>query len=148
MAEPVDDQAESPVPADVLRISFRKWAWTPFYAKIWWGLSVIFWLSLILSHRMEALSWMRESVLPGFLAVLFHPFIMLMILGFGTVERWWHSQARGEWQPVDTNDFFDRSSLGPSGLPYYVDPLDPRSGSMWIGSPMNTHNRRNFNQEP
>lgn len=132
MVDPVDSHAESSAPFDFRRLNFRKWAWTPLYAKIWWGLAAAYWAIVILSFQIQALSWLKDSVALAYLFVAFHPVIMLFIMAFGTLERWWHGQDRGDWEPSD-GDHLRLSDYGPSGLRWDLDPLDPRSP--FFGSP-------------
>jgi hypothetical protein len=115
----------------MLRISFRKWAWNRLYAKIWWGLAAAYWTMFCLSSYMKALNWLQEIVFPCLL--VFHPFMMLPVMGFGTFERWWHRRDRGTWQPSE-GDHPRRSDVGPSGLYWDIDPLDTRSGFFWSPS--------------
>lgn len=87
MAEPVDDQAGSPVPAEVQRTSFRKWAWTPLYAKVWWSLAAVYWIMFFLCSYLKALNWLHEFLYPSFLSIVFHPFMIVKRRANGTPYR-------------------------------------------------------------
>lgn len=130
MAELPGDQIEAGVVAMRPWANFLKWAWTPLYAKIWWGLAGAYWVLVIICCYLTALIWLRDWLLPSVLMLAFHPFFMLTIMGFGTLERWWYGQDRGD-QHSSESERLRRQDLGPSGLHWEIDPLDPRSAAYW-----------------
>lgn len=128
MAELPDDRIEVADAAFSPWAAFLKWAWRPLHAKIWWGLAATYWIMFFLSFYLHPLAWFQELLPLRFLFLVFHPFMMLSIMGFGTMERWWHSHDRGDWQPAERDHLQDQDQdLGPSGLHWDIDPLDPRS---------------------
>ena len=89
------------------------------------------------ASRIPLLADFYDLALAGFLNVLFFPPTALMVLGVGYLREW---MGPIDWSgPSDPDDQSDQiygvnSDRGPSGLPFYVDPLDPRSGPYWIGN--------------
>jgi len=71
---------------------------------------------------------------------------MIIILGFHLLKQHLDGQPDGTCDSAFEDDLFYRP-VGPSGLPVEVDPLDPRSGSLWIGSRLNPLNPARINRE-
>lgn len=124
----------------------RDWAWSPRYAKIWWALAVTFWAAKLASYSVAGLDWLNEPGVAGYLTVAFFPPMMLLILGFGWVKVRLNTQPTSYQSDALDDDLLDRP-VGPCGLPVEVDPLDPRSGSLWIGSRLNPLNPARINRE-
>ncbi|WP_416463716.1 hypothetical protein [Sphingomonas sp. VDB2] len=151
MVDMIDDQSEPVVSDEGQPLGLRRWAWAPWYAKIWWSLALIYWLLRSLSYKMDVLSWMNEPGLAGYFVVAFFPPLMLFILAFGVLRTRLNAAGTDDLLTEDTDadighlDLFDHRR-GPSGLPYYIDPLDPRSGTFWIGNPLNPLNGSYINR--
>lgn len=106
--------------------------WRPWHARVWWAAMPVYWIGMAVSARVPTLADFYDLALAGYLNVLFFPPSALMVLGVGYVREW--------MGPIDWSGASDPGNLdiveldqGPSGLPYYADPLDPRSGALWIG---------------
>lgn len=111
------------------------WLWRPWRAKLWWAAIVTYWAGAALSLWVQPLQSFYETALAGFLNVLFFPFTALLVLGVGFVRARLDS---GDWELTEPTEeqMFPKLSVGGFRDPY-SDPLDPRSGSLWIGSPQN-----------
>lgn len=122
--------------------------WRPRYAKLWWAAIPIYWLGMAGSSRFSLLAEFYESALAGFLIVFFFPPMVVLILCFGFFREWLETLPLEDFEPSDEMDFGTGSmaQMGPSGLPAGVDPLDPRSGTLWIGNPLNPNNPIGFNR--
>jgi hypothetical protein len=92
-----------------------------------------------------ALSAFFSTAFAGFLNVVFYPFAALLVLGVGFVPAWldvWRAQWDAEPPMVDDSDAYWRDGnddhcideIGPC-----LDPFDPRSVALWVGSPTNQH---------
>ncbi|WP_260833962.1 hypothetical protein [Sphingopyxis sp. P1IMeth2] len=104
--------------------------WRPWYAKLWWASIPVYWIGMALSSRVALLADFYDLALAGYLNVLFFPPTALMVLGLGFAqERIGPFDWSGDYHPYERFG----PELGPSGLPFYADPLDPRSGPFWIG---------------
>lgn len=111
------------------------WLWHPRLAKLWWFAIPVYWSIKLASLWIEPLDVMNEPGWFGYLNILFFPPLVLMILGTGWV-RALIDTGHVVIEPYHEPPF----SNGPSGLPYHRDPLDPRSGVLWIGNPANPQN--------
>lgn len=111
------------------------WLWRPWIAKTWWLAIPIYWSIKLASLWVEPLDVMNEPGWFGYLNILFFPPLVLMILG----ARWVRALIDTGHVVIGTYEEtpMDR---GPSGLPWYSDPLDPRSGPNWIGNPIHPLN--------
>lgn len=123
------------------------WLWKPWYAKLWWSAIPLWWASMALAMRMDV-SFYRSG-LAGYLNVLFFPITALMVLGVGYVrERLDSFVGQGHGVPLSDEEaqaFFaahSRRELARTmeGWRAMSDPMDPRSGSLWIGNSMNPNN--------
>lgn len=111
------------------------WLWRPRRAKLWWAAIVIYWAGAVVSLWVSPLQSFYDTALAGFLNVLFFPFTALLVLGVGFVRARLDS---GDWELTEPTEeqMFPKLSIGGFRDPC-SDPLDPRSGSLWIGSPQN-----------
>lgn len=107
--------------------------WHPWYARLWWVAIPVYWSGMAFSSQIPLLEAFYDLALAGYLNVLFFPPTAIMVLGVGYVREWmgpieWSRKA----QPRDIYGDHE-SMLGPGGLPFFADELDPRSGPLWIG---------------
>lgn len=147
----IDDHSELAIGGEGQRLELRHWAWAPRYAKIWWCLALLYWLLRGLSYKMHVLSWMNEPGLAGYFVVAFFPPLMLFILAFGVLRARLNAAAdhpsveEGE-DAVCSSDIIGRGRSS-RGRPYFLDPLDPRSGALWHGSSLNPLNANYVNRQ-
>ncbi|WP_239019057.1 hypothetical protein [Sphingobium terrigena] len=110
--------------------------WRPWYAKLWWAAIPIYWAGMAASLKVPPLQDFYASALAGYFNVLFFPMTALMVLGVGyarvVLDRLAEESVPGE--PSD-HDFGPGRRVG--APPPGFDPLDPRSGALWIGNPSN-----------
>lgn len=125
------------------------WLWQPWYAKLWWTAIPVWWLGMAAAMRVDFLAAFYRGAIAGYLNVLFFPMTALMVLGVGYVrERLDEFVGSGDGKPLtddeeeaflarrrleEHNRFLDNIGKG-------TDMFDPRSGSLWIGNPLNPHN--------
>jgi hypothetical protein len=142
----IDDQddasrTEAPKPS--------AWLWSPWYAKLWWATIPVWWMGMAVSARVDALETFYRGALAGYLNILFFPMTVLMVLGVGYVrERLDSFVGQGAGVPLSDEDaeaFFaqhSRDELARTMERWRAqsNPMDPRSGPLWIGNPMNPNN--------
>ncbi|ATP19977.1 MULTISPECIES: hypothetical protein [Sphingobium] len=119
------------------QLKIREWLWRPMYARFWWSAVPLYWGGLFASSRVEFLADFYGSALAGFINVFFFPPIVAIVLSYGFFKAW---LAAGHFEMDDeTEEYWERSPMrnSPSGMLREFDPLDPASGSNWIGSPLN-----------
>lgn len=125
------------------------WLWKPWYAKLWWATIPVWWLGMAVSMRVDPLESFYSGWIAGYLNVLFFPMTALMVLGVGYVRArldsfvgqgdgapLWNEEAQALTAKLHRDEFermMERSRA-------YANPMDPRSGPMWIGNPMNPNN--------
>lgn len=127
--QPTDSEEESP-PERVQRAPLSAFLWRPWYARLWWAAIPAYWAGMALSSQVPLIADFYGLALAGYLNVLFFPPTALMVLGLEYAREWMGSiDWSDEYEPFT---LFNRSR-GPSGLPFYADELDPRSGPLWIG---------------
>jgi len=131
---------------DELRL--RDWLWRPWYAKLWWSGVPVYWLGMLAALKLHDLAEVYHSAAGGFLNVLFFPPIVAIVLSFGFLRQWLASLPAQEDGEIGEYDFWDRNRYGPSGMLREFDPLDPASGALWIGSPLNPLNPGYINRHP
>lgn len=132
----------------VLRIS--DWIWRPWYAKLWWFAIPLWWVGVTLAPAHAAFSGVFQSPFAAYLNVLFFPFAPILVLGAGFVPAWldgWKASWRGNGYDDEEHrrilaewDEQDRRS---EELRALTDPLDPRSGALWVNNPINPFNSQN-----
>jgi hypothetical protein len=131
-AQTQDTEARTPPDAEQ-RAPLSDYLWRPWYARLWWAAIPAYWIGMEFSSRIPLLADFYDLAFAGYLNVLFFPPTALMVLGVGYVRE---RMGPVDWSDAsDSNDEFDFPNWdrGPSGFPYYADPLDPRSGPLWIG---------------
>lgn len=109
------------------------WLWRPVYARFWWACIALYWAGKLGSYWSPELDAFFSNALAGYLNIAFFPPIASAFLGVGYVRAWMNWAGR-EWGPAPQNENVHMRSVGGWRDPY-SDPLDPRSGSLWIGSP-------------
>lgn len=133
-ATPQTDAAQAPLAASTnSRLRLSHWLWKPWHAKMWWIVAFFYWTAFAVSFGVTPLARFYESTVAGYLNIFFYPPVILMLLGLGFVRA---KITRGAWIITPGNPGahgFNRSVSG--SLDPYTDPLDPRSGSLYIGSP-------------
>jgi len=130
-------EAETNIGDGQRKLKIGDWLWRPFHARVWWSAVPLYWAGVVASTRVEFLSDFYGSALAGFINVLLFPPIVALILSYGFLKAWLAAthldvddEAEKYWEP-------SRSRNCPSGVLREFDPLDPVSGSNWIGSPLN-----------
>lgn len=111
--------------------------WRPWYAKLWWAAIPIYWAGMAASSlKIELMLELYTNAFAGLLNVVFFPMTALMVLGIGyaraMIDYLVDRSAPGE--PGD-HEFDPTRRVG--APPPGFDPLDPRSGNLWIGNPLN-----------
>lgn len=111
------------------------WLWRPWYAKLWWISAALYWGGKLASYWSEVLATIYSTAVAGLLNVFFFPPAIAMVLATGLVRAWMDYKGV-EWGPPPADHLFPRRSVGGWRDPN-SDPLDPRSGQLWIGAPEN-----------
>lgn len=118
-------------------LNIGDWIWRRMCAKVWWLTVPLYWGGMIASLRVEILGNLYGSALAGFMNVLFFPPIVALILSYGFLRAWLTAahfdvddEAEKYWER-------SRARNSPFAVLREFDPLDPVSGSNWIGSPLN-----------
>jgi hypothetical protein len=129
------EEPEQSIELGQVRPRASAWLWRPWYAKVWWACIVIYWAGKLASYWSEPLGDLYSTALAGLLNIAFFPPVAVMILGVGYAREWF---ASSDWEFVEPihEEMFPQRSVGGLRDPC-SDPLDPRSGSLWIGSPEN-----------
>jgi hypothetical protein len=130
----------SDVDQDQEELRLRDWLWRPWYAKLWWSGVPVYWLGMLATLKLDALADFYRSAAGGYLNIFFFPPIVALVLSFGFLRQWLASLPTQENSEFDEDDLWDRRKYGPSGVPKEIDPLDPASGALWIGSSLNPLN--------
>lgn len=126
------------------------WLLRPLYARLWWSAMPFYWGGIAASSRIEFLDSFYSSALAGFVNLLFFPPITALTLSYGFFKARL-AAARFDPDPdEEAEEFFAqrRSRYGPSGMPREFDPLDPASGAIWVGNPLNPLNPGYINRHP
>lgn len=109
------------------------WLWRPWYAKAWWLTSVAFWLAAFGTPQMAIDPKILLSA-----SILFHPFLMVPLLGFGFFQAWirfhfisdtgWiNSQDSCDVFSADGEPFRSTDPTNPANSRYYWHPGNPGS---------------------
>ncbi|RSU54928.1 hypothetical protein [Sphingobium yanoikuyae] len=123
------------------------WLWRPLCAKLWWAAVPLYWLGMWASHYSQAAEDLYGSALAGYLTVFFFPPLVALILSYGFFREWLARLLPSEAAPLSSEDWFpDPDGYGPSGMPWEFDPLDPRSGALWVGNTLNPLNAGYINR--
>ncbi|MGA1815934.1 hypothetical protein VHN57_09965 [Sphingobium sp. WW5] len=103
---------------------------------------------MLASLWIDALAGFYHSAAAGFANVLFFPPIVGLVLCYGffrdrlakaNFELDEEAEGYLEWR---------RKRYGPSGMLREFDPLDPASGALWVGNPLNPLNPGYINRHP
>jgi hypothetical protein len=137
----IESQTEQASADLVVRPLISEWIWHSWYAKLWWALVPIYWFGAALALKISALDAFYSSALAGFVNVFMFPPTVLVILAAGYIRARFEPIDWSNLQPIDSDEL-GSWRRGPSGLPPEIDPLDPKSGAFWIGSPTNPANKR------
>lgn len=108
----------------------------------------VYWLGMVASLKLDSLAEFYHSAAGGYLNVLFFPPIAALVLSFGFLRHLLATSPTLTDGDCDQGDFLARDRYGPSGMLREFDPLDPASGSHWIGSPLNPLNPGYINRHP
>lgn len=155
---PHDSVADQPPPLTPVTgsqtLRARHFFWRPWYAKLWWATIPVWWLGMAASTRVDYLESFYRGGFAGYLNVLFFPMTALMVLGVGYVrERLDSFVGQGDGVPLSEEEaeafFAKRSSheLARTMERWHAqsNPMDPRSGPLWLGNPMNPTNPGHIN---
>jgi hypothetical protein len=117
------------------RLFLADWMWHPWYAKLLWACTTLFWTGGALSLGVPALSPAYNNAFAGILFSVLFPPLVALYLGVGFVR------AHLDYRPADGSlaDVAPVRRRLPWGAPsmggYFNDPtadsLDPRSGYKW-----------------
>lgn len=129
-------------------LRLRNWLWRPWYAKLWWSGVPVYWLGMLATFKLDALADFYHSAAGGYLNIFFFPPLVALVLSFGFFRQWLASLPTREIGEFDEEDLLARDRYGPSGMLREFDPLDPASGSLWIGSSINPLNPGYINLHP
>jgi len=103
------------------------WLWNPWYAKLLWALSGLYWLGLY--AMMLEPDWLSNSLAGAMilLVFLFNPITVIAILGRGWVKA---NVAHGDWifVPGSPLEIVERQRREREEA--YINPADARSGYM------------------
>ncbi|SEJ73416.1 hypothetical protein SAMN05518849_11267 [Sphingobium sp. AP50] len=124
------------------------WLWWPLHAKIWWSTMFLYWGGMFASLYLEPLSDFYSSVISGFANVLFFPPLMILVLLFSYIRDRLGRIDFDEAPETDLGFDWQDGAYGPSGMLREFDPLDPTSGALWIGNPLNPLNGAYINRHP
>ena len=125
------------------------WLWKPWYAKLWWATIPVWWIGMAVSMRVDPLESFYRGWIAGYLNVLFFPMTALMVLGVGYVRARLDSLAgQGDGVPLSHEEaqalaaklHRDQHVRMMEMAREHANPMDPRSGPLWIGNPMNPNN--------
>lgn len=137
--------------------SLTAWLWRPWYAKLWWATIPFWWLGAAAATRVDFLAAFYGGAIAGYLNVLFFPMTALMVLGVGYVrERLDGFVGTGGGTLPTDEEAADRArrrvwedhERAVKNSRATTDMFDPRSGSLWIGNPLNPHNPGYINPHP
>ncbi|NKJ45091.1 MULTISPECIES: hypothetical protein [unclassified Novosphingobium] len=131
------------------RPQLSAWLWKPWYAKLWWATIPVWWAGMAISTQVDVLASFYRGGFAGYLNILFSPMTALMVLGVGYIRERLDSfvgQGAGVALSDDEAEVFfadhSRRELARTMERWRAqsNPMDPRSGSLWIGNPMNPNN--------
>ena len=130
-AEPqIAAAAESEAP----RPRAADWLWHPWYAKPWWAAIPLYWLPAGAPFKIEVMIGFYSSGIAQFLNIVFLPVTALVVLGFGYARRLREAgYGLEDYDPAQSRASA-RCRRTPGSPPADMDPLNPLSGSKWIGS--------------
>jgi len=111
------------------RPRMSQWAWSPWYAKLWWACSALYWSGKLASWFSPDLDTVYTSAAAGYLNVAFYPLVPLIVLGVGYVGDWM-DYYRWEWVSEPHEELSPKRSVG-GYIDPMVDPLDPKSPRYW-----------------
>ncbi|MBB3356998.1 MULTISPECIES: hypothetical protein [unclassified Novosphingobium] len=146
MDKAIDHQEQEDVAA---HRDLSAWLWKPWFAKLWWTTIPVWWLGMAVSTRVDTLESFYRGWIAGYLNVVFFPMTALMVLGVGYVrERLDSFVGQGDDVPLSDEEASalaaklhrDQLERMRERARAYANPMDPRSGSLWIGSAMNPNN--------
>lgn len=135
-----------------LQLNIRDWIWRPLYARLWWSAVPLYWVAMAASLRVEFLATFYDSAFAGFVNVLFFPPLVALILSYGFFKAWLATaKFDPDFDPGEQAEAFlvrRRNRYGPCGMLREFDPLDPASGAIWFGNPLNPLNPGYINRHP
>ncbi|PNU03796.1 hypothetical protein [Novosphingobium guangzhouense] len=125
-----------------------KWIWTPWYAKFWWSAIPFWWLGMAVSAHFEILAQFYRGALAGFMNVFFLPPVVFILLAVGFFREWLDCLAHspGKSGLIDDEEILSTDWLRRADLDFMDscrargNPMDPRSGPLWIGNRDNPSN--------
>ncbi|WP_066602887.1 hypothetical protein [Sphingobium cupriresistens] len=133
--------------ADSRPLRIGDWLWRPVYAKLWWSAVPLYWGGMAASEHVQRLGDFYGSAAAGFLTIFFFPPLVAFILCFGFFREWLAAQSHADSDAEVADEMFlGADSYGPSGMPCEFDPLDPRSGTLWVGNTLNPLNAAYINR--
>ncbi|WP_234831561.1 hypothetical protein [Sphingobium yanoikuyae] len=131
---------------DYQPVNIGDWIWRRMCAKVWWSAILFYWVGMILSLRVDALAIFYHSAFAGLANIFFFPPLVMLILSFGYINARIGQIDFDETVYPEVDFQQDRDWYGPSGVLREFDPLDPSSGALWIGNPLNPLNGAYINR--
>jgi hypothetical protein len=143
-----DELPPSPANAEIQPTAAADWLWRPWYAKLWWATIPIYWAGAAGSLKIPALAAFYDSVLAGYLNMLFFPPTALLGLGLGFASAWLEARPMyGDPLSDEEIDELERIKIEQEMLwdpPDHLRPVgdiyDPFSGTIYIGNPLSPNN--------
>ena len=83
----ISPQAEPSRPT-IERPRLSDWVWRPWYAKLWWALSAVYWTAGVGAFVFQPLADFYASGLAGFLNIAFYPVFAFILLSIGWMIAW------------------------------------------------------------
>ncbi|MFD2429651.1 hypothetical protein ACFSUK_18940 [Sphingobium scionense] len=118
--DPTPEETFAPAPSP----RAADWFWRPWYAKLTWALTLLYWvgLELMITIPFDQLNIYLVNIMM-LLIFVFNPITVVAVLGYGFLKA---KVACGEWV-ITPGPPSQRPILDP-----YTDPFDPRSGDMHL----------------
>ena len=128
-ADPNPSNAPDALAIDLPLLCLGDHFWKPWYAKAWWISIPIYWAPA----GTDMGAPLRDFYTSGFAVptnIIFLPITAGMILGFGYLRRLLtEGESADPWHDCDVGEYRR------PGMPHpFMDELDPRSDSLWIGN--------------
>jgi hypothetical protein len=145
MTDPSVSPNSSELPMVIERPRISMWVWKPWYAKLWWSLTAIYWILGVGAFFIRPLADIYTSDIAYVLHVVFYPVFAFVLMSFGWAGAWLDALDLAAAHPEAENKLGWVRSYEPDGIHErwmrsYRDPhniYSPLSGNMSVGSPNN-----------
>lgn len=98
-------------------------------AKCLWGVMAVFWVGFFLSFKVAYFGIFYDYLIVVYLRIFLFPGVILMILTARCIRAWFDIQ---EWGEADEDIKPSSSPKVSPVFPAELDPLDPRSGPLYL----------------